>query len=93
MNDPEKSLDGLVRDALQATAEVPLGMTARLEMSVVRRGRERAGFSVEEKVCAVAAAMGTVLVGGGPLNVGLLIVAGLVALGYAQWTILLDEES
>lgn len=92
MSDTEKMIEGPVAESLRATATVPLGMTARLEMSVVRRDREQTGFSFEEKLCAVAVALGAGLVGGGPASVGVLLVAGLVALGYVQWTVLVEES-
>jgi len=92
MSDIDDKMGGTMAEVLRVPADVPLGLTARLEMSVVRRDREEAGFSFEEKLCAFSAAMGATFVGGGPVSVGILLVAGLVALAYVQWTVLVEES-
>jgi hypothetical protein len=93
MSDAEQAIEGRIGAPLRARAQVPLGMTARLEMSVVRRDREEAGFSFQEKLCAVAVTLCAGLVGGGPVSLGVLLIAGVVALAYAQWTVLVEESA
>lgn len=79
--------------ALQRTAEPPLGLTARLEVSVVRRARESTGLTAAEKVVAVSFGLGAVLLGGGVGAPWLVLLAALGTWGYAQWTMLVDEEA
>ena len=92
MSERDESIEGHEAEALRTPALVPLGMTARLEMSVVQRGREPVGFSFEEKICAISAAFAAALVGGGPLGVGVFLIAGLTAFAYVQWTVLVEES-
>ena len=79
--------------ALRHPAEVPLGLTARLEASVHRRARAEAGFTFEEKVVVTSIGLGALLLGGAVAAPGLALFAVLGAFGYAQWTILVDEEA
>jgi hypothetical protein len=79
--------------ALQHNAEIPLGLTARLEVSVARRAREATGFTLSEKVIVLSFGLGALVQGSGAGATVLLLVAALGTLGYAQWTVLLDEEA
>ena len=92
MTDHDPTIDPRLAEALQRPAEVPLGLTARLEAGVTRRAREEIHFSSEEKLCIVALALGASVPVAGGLGVLALLVSFGVALGYVQWTILLDEE-
>ena len=79
--------------ALRHPAEMPLGLTARLEASVHRRARMAAGFTLEEKAVVTAFGLGALLAGGAVTAPGLALLAALGAFGYAQWTLLVDEEA
>ena len=76
--------------ALRRSAEVPLGMTARLEAAVTRRARETRGLTAEEKWCLASGALIPFLAGGAG-GVLVLVVAVAGVLGYLQWTVLVEE--
>jgi hypothetical protein len=88
LDDPR---DNEVSRALRRTADVPLGLTARLEVSVVRRARAEVRFTSAEKWCLASGAVMPMLAGGVGGGVLLLLAGGAVVVGYLQWTVLVEE--
>lgn len=78
--------------ALQRTTDVPLGLTARLEASVLRRAHAPVGFTATEKWCLASAALFPFLAGGAGGGIVLLLVAAAGVMGYLQWTVLVEED-
>jgi hypothetical protein len=93
MGSGDDSRDREVIAALQRPADVPLGMTARLEASVLRRARAPAGFTAAEKVCLASAATIPFLTAGAGSGLLLLLLGVGGVLGYLQWTVLVEEPS
>ena len=83
---------GEVIAALRQGADVPLGMTARLEAAVWRRSRAPRGFTAAEKWCLASAGIMPFLASAGGGGIVLLLIAGAGVVGYLQWTVLVEEE-
>lgn len=88
----EDTGDREVIAALRRSVGVPLGMTARLEASVLRRSREPVGLTAPEKWCLASAGLMPFLMVGAGGGVILLLVAAAGVVGYLQWTVLVEEE-
>ena len=88
MGSPDDPRDREVIAALQRSAEVPLGMNARLEASVIRRARAPVGLTAEEKWSLASIAALPFFVGGS--GVAVLLLAALGVAGYVQWTVLVE---
>lgn len=82
-----------VIETLRRTAEVPLGMTSRLEASVLRSARAPAGFTLTEKCCLASAALIPFIAGGAGGGLVLLLAAAAAVGGYLQWTILVEDTT
>lgn len=92
MGNDEDTGDREVIAALQRSVEVPLGMTARLEASVLRRSRGPAGLTGAEKWCLASAGVMPFLATGAGGGVVVLLIAAAGVVGYLQWTVLVEEE-
>lgn len=79
-------LDAEIGARLRATPPAPLGLTTRLEAKLGKRAREETGLTLVERTCIVAVC-GMVGAGGGPLAVGIALVAGAA---YARFTVLVE---
>lgn len=85
--------DREVITALRRTAEVPLGMTSRLEASVSRRDRLPVGLTIPEKCCLASGALIPFVAGGAVGGITLLLIGVAGVLGYLQWTVLVDDPA
>jgi hypothetical protein len=86
MTDERNEIDPQVRELLRRTDPAPLGLTTRLEVKLERRTREAGRLTLTEGVC-VAAVCGLAGAGGGAIAT---VLALLVGIAYARWTILVE---
>ena len=90
MGSPDDPRAREVIAALRRPADVPLGMNARLEASVLRRTWAPARLTAAEKWAFGSVVALPFLAGGG--GAAVLLLAALGVAGYVHWTVLVDVE-